>query len=103
MKIIALVTLLVTASAAFTIPQPATSFAKKRAVASTFRPEDFQDPNVSLFDKLNGAKRKGEPLIENILEPSYAVMLATAMAGPLIYAMYGGELVIVSGCVSYRI
>ena len=93
MKIIALLTVLATASAAFTTPQPATgtSFVKKSSLASTFTPEDFQDPNVSLFDKLNGAKKKGEPLIENILEPSYAVMLATAMAGPVIYGLYGGE------------
>ena len=96
MKTFALATLLactspISISAAFTSSQASRSFVKQSSLASTFTPEDFKDPNVSLFEKLNGAKKQGEPLIENILEPSYAVMLATAMAGPVIFGLYGGE------------
>jgi Protein of unknown function (DUF3119) len=62
---------------------------------STFTPNDFADPKLSLLNKLNGAKKAGEPRIESILEPNYSVALATAAAGPLISLLYvyAGDLV----------
>ena len=64
---------------------------------STFTPDDFAEPTISLLAKLNNAKREGAPRIESILEPTYAVTLATAAAGPFITLLYGGSLMGMAG------
>ena len=77
-------------AATFVTPLATRSTASS-SLQSTFTPEDFREPQLSLLDKLNSAKREGAPRIESILQPDYSVTLATAAAGPLISLIFGGE------------